>query len=278
MKNWLIVGGSATGASHSKNGLPCQDAYTFRGLKSGWGVAVVSDGAGSASYADLASQVIVNEALTLFLAWIDKYTVTTKLPDYATWQDVTMQKFRLIKEYLAKYCQNQKIDLAQASATLMVLVFAPQGLLVSHIGDGRGAYQRASGEWQALFKPYKGEYANETVFLTSDIWTNPSQYIDCQVISEPYRAFALLTDGMERHSFVCNAWDEALQKYLDPNEPFANFFNPLVNHLQQMQKKGAKSSEIQEKWLKFLNEGNEKIKQEPDDKTMILGVRECVHS
>jgi hypothetical protein len=273
MNNWLIVGGSASGASHLKNGLPCQDYCAFKVMKSGWGVAVVSDGAGSAAHAAIASQVIVKEAVTVFSPWIQKNATTAKLPDYATWQALAVQNFQLIKNHLAQFCQKQQLDLAQASATLMVLVFSPSGLLVSHIGDGRGAYQTQSGDWQPLFSPYKGEYANETIFLNSDIWANPSQFIDSQVVDMPCSAFALLTDGMERHSFVCNTWDESLQKYIDPNQPFANFFNPLVNHLVQMQKKGAKPAEIQEKWGKFLHEGNDKIKNEPDDKTMILGVR-----
>jgi hypothetical protein len=273
MDNWLIVAGSATGANHLKNGLPCQDYCAFKLLNSGWGVAAVSDGAGSAAHATIAAQVIANEAITVFSRWLQKYADIEKLPDYPTWQTFAIQNFELIKTNLAQFCQNQQLDFAQASATLMVLVFSPLGLLVSHIGDGRGAYQNQAGNWQPLFSPYKGEYANETIFLNSDIWNQPSQFMDNHVIAAPCSAFALLSDGMERHSFVCNTWDESLQKYIDPNLPFANFFNPLVNHLIQMQKKGAKPAEIQEKWRKFLSEGSDKIKHEPDDKTMILGVR-----
>jgi hypothetical protein len=92
------------------------------------------------------------------------------------------------------------------------------------------------------------------------------------MVTEKVKAFTLLSDGCERHSFICNVLDEASQKYIDPNQPFDKFFNPLVANLRKMHSNQISSQEMKEKWGKFLREGNAKLQHEPDDKTMILAV------
>lgn len=274
--NWMIVGASAKGLSHANLDLPCQDSFGLKDLGNGWGIAVVSDGAGSAQFAHLGSAFLVKETILLFSQAIEKnhWQKNNQLPTIETWSNTAQTYFKILRKSLEKYATSEKIKIKDLSATLILLIYSPIGLLTAHIGDGRAAFLGKNANWKALIKPWKGEYANETVFVSSDIWNENqiSTYLKCDVLDEEPLAFALLTDGLERHSFVCNVWNEDLQKFYDPNLPFDNFFNPLVENLVKMHKYGASKDEIQAKWIKFITEGTEKLKSETDDKTMILAV------
>ncbi|NJL12592.1 MAG: protein phosphatase 2C domain-containing protein [Microscillaceae bacterium] len=274
--SWAVVGASVPGASHLQQQLPCQDAHFYEVLPSGWGVAIIADGAGSAEKAHLGAQFLAQETglalrkLLLEPAWVSNKT----LPEQDTWQALVKGSLLPIKQKLDALALRLGIALKELSATLLGLIFGPSGLLALHIGDGRSAYQDAQGNWHALTRPWKGEYANETVFFASDIWSEDrlDQYLNTRRVEGSIQAFALLSDGCERHSFVCNVWQEEEKRFVDPNTPFPNFFNPLVANLRQMYQKGTQEAEMKEKWEKFLKEGHPRLKTEPDDKTMVLGV------
>ncbi|GAB4407307.1 MAG: PP2C family serine/threonine-protein phosphatase [Microscillaceae bacterium] len=274
--SWAVVGASVAGASHLQHQVPCQDAHYYEVLPSGWGVATVADGAGSAEKAHIGAQFLAQETgqalrkLLLAEAWPN----TNTLPSSNAWQDLVKNSLLPVKQKLDALTLQLGVALKELSATLLGLIFSPSGLLALHIGDGRSAYQDAQGNWHALTRPWKGEYANETVFFASDIWSDNrlDQYLSTRRIEGPVQAFALLSDGCERHSFVCNVWQEEEKRFVDPNTPFPNFFNPLVANLRQMHQKGTQEKEMKEKWEKFLKEGHPRLKTEPDDKTMVLGV------
>ncbi len=72
---WRIVSASAVGTSHLKLGTPCQDSTDCRILQDTEGrpvlVVAVSDGAGSASKAEIGSWIAcstVTEAVEVYLA------------------------------------------------------------------------------------------------------------------------------------------------------------------------------------------------------------------
>ncbi len=273
---WTVVGASVPGQSHLKKNIPCQDSHYYENLEASWGIAIVADGAGSVDAAHLGSQFVVEETARLFKALIaeQKWTKSYNLPSIETWHKLSQKTLRQLRAALEAYARQHQVDLKELSSTLILLIFQPQGLLVTHVGDGRAGYCDAEGKWKALIEPWRGEYANETVFISSDIWDEGEMdtFVKSHVIEDAPRAFSLLTDGCERHSFICNVWDEKTQKYEDPNLPFDRFFDPVVNNLRQMAKHQLSQEEMQAKWAKFLREGNPKLQHEPDDKTMIIGV------
>src|SRR5690606_40378653 len=59
MTSWKVVAASVAGPHHVRDGLPCQDAHTYR-LQGDYLIAVISDGAGSACYSQLGSQAITD--------------------------------------------------------------------------------------------------------------------------------------------------------------------------------------------------------------------------
>ncbi|MBK7438376.1 MAG: protein phosphatase 2C domain-containing protein [Saprospiraceae bacterium] len=57
------------------------------------------------------------------------------------------------------------------------MCFSKSGLICSHIGDGRAGYQDNENTWHSVLEPFKGEEANQTIFITSDIWESPNEFI-----------------------------------------------------------------------------------------------------
>jgi hypothetical protein len=56
--------------------------------------------------------------------------------------------------------------------------------------------------------------------------------------------------------------------------PYKDFFHKNVHiHLPNFQAAGKSQEEINQLWEKFLTSGNEKLKNEPDDKTIVLAVK-----
>jgi hypothetical protein len=81
-----------------------------------------------------------------------------------------------------------------------------------------------------------------------------------------------MSDGCELHAFDCSKIDPETNKWNDPNTPSSKFFNPLTEQLKAMYQSKIPLNDIISEWQKFLEEGTEGFKEEPDDKTLILGV------
>ena len=61
-----VIGSSVIGKNHIAMHLPCQDSCGYDNLGKGWGIAVTSDGAGSAEHSEVGSKVIVLRAIDCF--------------------------------------------------------------------------------------------------------------------------------------------------------------------------------------------------------------------
>ena len=149
------------------------------------------------------------------------------------------------------------------------------GLLVTHIGDGRAGYLNAADEWHALITPFHGSEANETVFITSDIWSDDiiDTYLSADVVAGEVKAFCLLSDGCEKAAFECNLYDAENEVYYDPNRPFPLFFKSNIDIIPKLFENGLSQDEVNTNWQAFLAGGNETLKTESDDKTLILAVK-----
>ena len=284
---WLVTGASVIGKSHTAMNLPCQDSFSYQSLENGWGIAVVADGAGSAANSDKGSAFVVKASVKAFNQLLQKeqwHTFQT-LPTETDWKLLAAEALKGVRGALEFFAAGNEMEVSSLACTVIVLVYSPIGILLSHIGDGRAAYQNQIDEqWYSALTPHKGTEANETVFITSAIWLEDEEegieelevsgvkVPESHVFPHPPMAFALLSDGCEKHSFECSHFDETTQKWSDPNIPFAKFFNPLTANLRSALEQGISSDEIEVKWESFLKGGTKGLKQETDDKTMILGV------
>ncbi len=277
-KHWLVLAESVIGKSHIDRKQPCQDNHFNLPLKNNWGIAVVCDGAGSVQNSHLGSSFTAKEAVPRYFkeliereGWIEKNT----LPHVEVWNILAKKELQNCYGALKIFADSAGYEVQSLACTVIIVVYSPLGLLVAHIGDGRAGYKTKEGDWFSALKPHKGEEANQTIFLTSTAWImdeslqlSEVNVPECRVIDTPVDAFVLMSDGCEMHSFSCSHFDEENQRWSDPNIPFDKFFNPLIEQIPAI----AQTADVNEKWKSFLENGTESLKNEPDDKTMILGM------
>lgn len=272
--NWAVAYGSVTGNQHVEHNLPCQDACLVK-QEEGYGIAVVCDGAGSCEHSDLGAKMTCEFAYNYLRKAIEenKWNTAESLPTETEWREIAYSVLFKVKTDLFNYSIEKDVDFKSLSCTAICVIFFPFGLLSAHIGDGRGGYLQ-DGNWHSLFTPFQGEFAGETVFITSRIWDSDSnnKYFSVNVVNGPVSSFCLLTDGCEKASFEMNLLDKEKGVYYDPNIPFPGFFNPNVQVLEKLVLDGKSQEEINELWALFLKKGNKRFESESDDKTMVLAV------
>lgn len=276
---WIIVGASVIGRGHIESNMPCQDSNSYASLGNGWGIAITSDGAGSAKHSHVGSKIVVTRAKVYFeqLILASSWYKNNTLPDDMTWSKTAFKAFKAVRDDMQKFAEDKQTKLESLAATAIVVVHTPMGLLVAHIGDGRAGYQDKSGAWHSLITPHKGEEANQTIFITSDFWNIPFYEMsgvsvpETRVIRESATSFVLMSDGCEHTSWDCNLYDADKGIYYDPNTPHVAFFNPLIETLKEHKRGQLPFADRSEKWSNYLDKGNKSFIKETDDKTMILG-------
>lgn len=276
---WIVVGASVQGNGHISMDLPCQDSHAYEYIRDGWGIAITSDGAGSAKLSHIGSAASAARAMVHFKdliekeRWIEKGT----LPSDIEWMKMSYQVLKTVRNELELLAKNNKCDIKDLSATIIVIIHSPIGLLSVHIGDGRAGYKDMNGEWHSLITPHKGEEANQTIFIPSDFWNIQFYEMsgvtvpESKIVREQVSAFTLMSDGCEGTSWLWNQYNESTGKYYDPNMPHRTFFDSLLETLQLFRKEKTPLEERKEKWYNFIKEGNRSFMKETDDKTMILG-------
>lgn len=279
--NWLIIGASVQGNGHMVSGLPCQDNHLYSYLGNGWGIAITSDGAGSASNSHIGSKVTIDRLMAHMKDYIqnNKWIELTKLPSQLEWSQIAFKILEKTHNDVISFANYKKIESKTLNATVIMIIHTPYGLLVTHIGDGRAGYKDMHGQWKAAITPHKGDEANQTVFLLSDFWNFPSYKTsgilvpESLVIEEKVEAFVLMSDGCENTSWLYNQRNEETGKFYDPNIPYDKFLNPLQSQLRDfLLKENINKMELAEKWKSFIESGNNSFKKETDDKTMLMGV------
>jgi hypothetical protein len=272
---WTTVYASVIGNLHIRENLPCQDACAIKDLGQGWGIAALADGAGAYEHSDKGARQVVNLAVQHFAnevhrnSWIEKQI----LPTEEAWTTIAVHTLKTIKEDLSVFSRQNNMTLESLSCTIIVLIYSPLGVLLTHIGDGRAGYLDAREEWHELMTPFRGEEANQTIFITSDFEEDITNKVESRIVEDAILAFCLLSDGCEKSAFECNLFDKQKNIYYDPNRPYPKFFDPNINAIKALEKQNKTQQEMNELWHSFLEVGNAQLRNENDDKTLILGVK-----
>jgi hypothetical protein len=271
--NWSIISASVSGKGHLESGIPCQDANSFRILNKFWGIAITCDGAGSYQNSQIGSAFITDNLINVIQDQIKttNWFLFRTLPNERIWRKIALYSYKQVLNDLKQFSYNSGIDFQSTGCTVNLVLFCKKGVLTSHIGDGRACYKDSAGSWKSMITPFKGEEVGSTIFITTDwIWEDGAKYIETRVIEDEIIAFALLTDGMERASFLCYTKnDEGI--YSDPNQPFDKFFNTNIETIKGLINTGKSLKEISGLWQDYLCSGNN-LKDELDDKTMLVGI------
>ena len=143
----------------------------------------------------------------------------------------------------------------ELACTLLVIAAWDDVVAVAHLGDGAAVARRSGSD--ALFVlsgPDRGEFANETWFLTSPGWQDRVRVI----VEEGVDAFCAFTDGCEAASLVRG----------EPPRPFQPFCDPLFDFAREVEDAGEASEEVRR-----LLESEAMRRSSGDDKTLAVALR-----
>jgi hypothetical protein len=238
---WQTLAVSVTGAGHRARGIGCEDACAVEVMAGADGgevlVLAVADGAGSASRAAEGSNGAVAAVLDVLRA--------DPSADLCAALRAAREALDPSEEEAA-----DGVVLGDRATTLLVARVADGTLSTAQIGDGAVVVRR-SGRLEVLCADERGEYLNETSFLTSSGWEErvrvgetPAAGID---------AVAGMTDGLQLVAFD-----------LTTGTPHAPFFSPFFSF--------AAADGSAEELAAFL--GSERVAgRTDDDVTLALAVR-----
>jgi hypothetical protein len=185
-----VVGASATGASHVRDELPCQDAFAFTLTDDGIAIAV-ADGLGSASSSDRGAHAAVDAAVE-------------GAPD-------PIEMVARARAALERLAEEDQVPLRDLACTLLCAVVTGDTVVTAHIGDG--AIVGVSERLVLVSGPEDSEYLNEVTPLTANDWT---EHVRTERLDD-VRGLAVFTDGLERAAITAGG------------EPHPGFFDPLFS-------------------------------------------------
>ena len=206
---WQVIGAAVQGLSHQKQGLPCQDALEYGCLPGGILLVALADGAGSAQHAELGAQAAVQASVD----WLRASLENDQPSECCEWEEVIWESFQNARTALEQLAEEHDETLRSFATTLTCLVATPERLVVGQVGDGAVVAVGEDGDLNTVTTLQRGEYANETNFLTQD---QALDLVAIQVIDEQVQALAVMSDGLTRL---------ALKR--PNNEPHSPFFKPL---------------------------------------------------
>ena len=161
---WRAVVRSSVGTSHQKQQMPCQDYGDWK-IFNDVIVGAVADGAGSVKYASVGAKLAVKTVLEY----------TTDIEQWRQFQPLSEAQARVLFAKTVKkvvtameeQAANDGYSVDDLACTLLVVIATPAWVTAMQIGDGFIMVRFQQEEHILLFQPDKGEYINETTFVTS---------------------------------------------------------------------------------------------------------------
>lgn len=250
---WKVIAQSVIGTSHVAAGKTCEDAVNF-GLAELPGadealICFVSDGAGSAAYAAVASALAVQQSTDIMRNWI---LAEKEIDDAAL-----IELAETIYDQLDTLATEREALLNEFSCTLLGFVILPQKACFMQIGDGAIVRNDGSGYFTHLWWPHNGEYQNTTTFLIDD----PNlRNLKTRIINESITEVAVFTDGLQM--LALNNETETV------HQPF---LNDLFKVLRMVESPA--HIEILNNKLSGYLAGDTINNRTDDDKTLLLATR-----
>lgn len=241
------------GLSHERSGLRLQDAQSCSRTTFGdqdLFIAVVSDGAGSASHGGQGASLVCR---SISLAARRHFSSSPLFPtdtNVQSWLDDARDRIFAV-------AQRRGLAPRDFAATLVSAISDGNETLIIHVGDGSVVVRdEPSGQWMAPTWPDHGEYASTTSFVTDD----GALQLRITRWSTAIDAVALFSDGIERLAL------DFLAK-----KPFAGFFDGIFRPVLQSSRNG-RDTVLSSQLKRFL--GSPAVNERTDDdKTLILAIR-----
>lgn len=188
---WRFAAASRVGTSHERVGLACQDGNRCEVVPTDGGptlVAVISDGAGSASEGAAGSRFVCDELVRR----IRLHIADGHVNDPSEWLKKCIEA---VRTGLVTEADRLGVEPREMAATLLCAVLAGHWSAFAQIGDGAiVTSERDTGEWSWLVWPQRGEYANTTSFVTDPA---AMDIIEIETLGHGLDEIALFTDGLQ---------------------------------------------------------------------------------
>jgi hypothetical protein len=253
---WRYAYASVAGTSHDKSGAPCQDAGACRIVEGNGGGAVLlamaSDGAGSARRSEEGACLAVALFLDDFGAACRAHGIAAiDRPFILAW-------LAKLRRKIAARAARAGIRAGDYACTALAAVIAADRAVFFQIGDGAIVVSRRHGlgEYDWVFWPQHGEFANTTNFVTQ---RDAARALEIEIRHGPIEEVALFTDGIER-----------LVLDLGAKTAHAPFFRPLFRWLAAT--KPPETGETSPALVQYLA-SKQVCDRTDDDKTLIMATR-----
>lgn len=183
---WRFAAARATGKSHLKSGLPCQDRLACMVLPHDAFIAVIADGAGSAAMGEFGAEIAVNTVVAQLRCALEEGR-----SDFGA---LMREAVAHARKAVVSEAIKQGLEPRSFASTLLVLMLVPEGGAALQIGDGVMVVRDGGNGWSWVFWPQRGEYANTTYFLTDD---DAIERLQVETFSAAISDVALMSDGLE---------------------------------------------------------------------------------
>jgi hypothetical protein len=249
---------SVMGTSHLSGATPCQDACACEVVQERDGkpvlLAVVSDGAGSATHSHLGSSAACAETIRLLAAHFASGLTVEDLT-----KQVCVDLILGVRGVLEEVAQGAGLKIRDLACTLAIAAAGEGRAAFAQVGDGVivVSSEGDDNEYSWVFWPERGEYANTTTFLSQGDVTDHIQY---DASSSRVLELAVMTDGIQSLVLDYKA-QTAHAQY------FRTMFKPL---------RSRGTAGVQLDLCKLLGDhlGSDRVNERTDDdKTLILASR-----
>jgi Protein phosphatase 2C len=253
---WRYAYASIAGTSHDKSGAPCQDAGSCRVVEVAGGepilLAMASDGAGSARRSEEGARLAVALFLDEFgAACRERGILAVDRPFILAW-------LTKLRRRIGARAARAGMRAGDYACTALGAVIAEDRAVFFQIGDGAIVFsaRQHAGDYDWVFWPQHGEFANTTNFVTQ---RDAARALEIEMHSGAIDEVALFTDGIER-----------LVLDLRARTAHAPFFRPLFGWLAGT--KPPETSAVSPALLQYLA-SKQICDRTDDDKTLIMATR-----
>jgi hypothetical protein len=257
MTAWRYSLASVPGTSHLQRGVPCQDhseVATIPAIGEPKALIIVAaDGAGSASRSDEGARAACKAFLEFSLLALNWVCGAEYLGG-----DFAVKLLTDLQEDIATIAQDANERVREFACTLLGGLITPNAALFVQLGDGAIVYRVGSDDvWRIAAKGHRGEFANETIFVTGH---DAATQVQAVLVERPVDEVAIMTDGVEFLAIK--------QPGIEPHGPF---FEYTMAGLRATGGSGEMRDHNQ--WVREFLDSEAVSQRTDDDKTLILATR-----
>jgi len=189
--SWKHAASTVTGRSHADRGEYGQDyhrAGTLQIADYTFFIGLVADGAGSTTDGGRGAEIACETAWLCILETLREEPDLSKITD-----NKIRQWFTAARDAVRKEADANGKRLRDYACTLLGAVIGENEAIFFQIGDGAIVTGKA-GEYETIFWPEQGEYANTTFFLSDDTF---AEHLMIRYGNAAPVETALFTDGLQ---------------------------------------------------------------------------------